>query len=258
MADETPEAMSAEFGTLAEWTARVAHDLGADYYLPAACRGSGNPAALNWLLDELAIARGETLLDVGAGLGGPSAYASSRSGVAPTLVEPELAAARSAAGLFPMPVLSADATALPFAANRFPAAWSLGVLCTAPNEQVQLAMLRELHRVVRPSGRIGLLVFVALAAKLDDPPEGNTFPTPTRLAALLDRAQLIRGPSARVTDLPQPDTDWTSRTSAVEDELQRRYGRSTQWRTADEQTGRLSRLLADRQLEARLLTATLG
>src|ERR1700735_3340006 len=43
-------AMTAEFDTVAEWTAEVAAGLGPGYYLPAACRGSGHPAALDWLL----------------------------------------------------------------------------------------------------------------------------------------------------------------------------------------------------------------
>jgi SAM-dependent methyltransferase len=256
MADDAQEAMSAEFGTLAEWTARVAHDLGADYFIPAACRGSGNPAALNWLLDGLAIVPGEALLDVGAGLGGPSAYANRRAGVAPTLVEPELPAARSAAGLFPAPVISADATALPFASGQFPVAWSLGVLCTAADEQAQLVMLRELRRVVHAFGRIGLLVLVAMREDIHDPPEGNTFPTPGRLAALLADAQLTPHRRASVADLPEPGAEWTSRTSTVEDELRRRYHRSAQWQTAQEQSDRITRLLAKGQLETWLLTAT--
>jgi hypothetical protein len=37
-------AMEAEFNTVADWTARVAADLGPEYYIPAACRGSGQPA----------------------------------------------------------------------------------------------------------------------------------------------------------------------------------------------------------------------
>ena len=34
------DAMAAEFGTVAEWTAEAAVELGQDYYIPAACRGS--------------------------------------------------------------------------------------------------------------------------------------------------------------------------------------------------------------------------
>ena len=53
MTNDVADPMAAEFGTVAEWTAQVAADLGPEYYMPAACRGSGQPAALDWLLDGL-------------------------------------------------------------------------------------------------------------------------------------------------------------------------------------------------------------
>jgi hypothetical protein len=67
--------MEAEFDTVAEWTARVAADLGPEYYIAAACRGSGQPAILDWLLERLGPRPGQLMIDVGAGLGGPAAYA---------------------------------------------------------------------------------------------------------------------------------------------------------------------------------------
>ncbi len=90
------EAMHAEFDTIADWTAAAARSLGSDYYLPAACRGSGSPASLDWLLDHLHAGQGTTVLDCGAGVGGPSAYAAIRRGVRPLLVEPEARACRAA------------------------------------------------------------------------------------------------------------------------------------------------------------------
>ncbi|MBA8775270.1 hypothetical protein GWI38_11710, partial [Staphylococcus schleiferi subsp. coagulans] len=52
---EITDAMEAEFGTVAEWTAEVAADLGREYFVPAACRGSGSPTTLRWLIEQLAI-----------------------------------------------------------------------------------------------------------------------------------------------------------------------------------------------------------
>ena len=41
--------------------------------IAAACRGSGNPAALSWLAEGLRLDGSTTVIDLGAGLGGPSA-----------------------------------------------------------------------------------------------------------------------------------------------------------------------------------------
>src|SRR5690349_904538 len=117
------EAMGAEFDTVAEWTARVAADLGPEYYVPAGCRGSGSPAALDWLIDELALQPQETLLDCGAGVGGPAAYAEQAVGVAPLLVEPEAGGCRAAKALFGFPVIQAVGSALPLEDAACDAAW---------------------------------------------------------------------------------------------------------------------------------------
>ena len=113
MARNVGDPMAAEFGTVAEWTAQVAADLGPEYFIPAACRGSGQPAALDWLLAGLRPRPGDLMVDAGAGAGGPAAYATGRTGVRPVLVEPEHGACRAAATLFHAPVVEADATALP-------------------------------------------------------------------------------------------------------------------------------------------------
>ena len=138
MTGDAGDAMAAEFGTVAEWTAQVAADLGPEYYIPAACRGSGHPSALDWLLTGLAPRPGAVLLDAGAGVGGPAAYARERAGVQPVLAEPERGACRAAATLFPAaPVVQADATALPCGDASADLAWCLGVLCTASGPDAQ-------------------------------------------------------------------------------------------------------------------------
>ena len=78
-------AMEAEFDTVARWTAEAVGLLGPEYALPAACRGSGSPAALAWLCAALDLQPGTTLLDVGAGVGGPAAFAAERHGALPAL-----------------------------------------------------------------------------------------------------------------------------------------------------------------------------
>ncbi len=253
MSSEVDDPMGAEFGTVAGWTAEVASRLGPDYAIPAACRGSGQPAALDWLLAGLDPAPGALLADVGAGLGGPAAYAAAKTGIRPLLLDSEHAACRAAAGLFGVPVIEADATALPAPDGRAGAAWSLGVLCTLPSRDAQLAMLRELRRIVRPGGPIGLLAYVAARLPLDDPPEGNRFPASADLDSLVRGAGLEVLRMADAHRMSAPPAGWRNRTEAVERELHRRFGRTPQLRTADEQRERIGKLLQSGQLACQVL-----
>ena len=251
--------MEAEFNTVAEWTARVAADLGPEYYIPAACRGSGQPAALDWLLERLGPRPGEGMIDVGAGSGGPAAYAARRTGVQPVLAEPEPGACRAAARLFDAPVVQADATALPFGDATADLAWCLGVLCTAPGGgAAQRAMLGQLRRVVRPGGRIGLLVYLATVAELTDPPQGNHFPSSAELHGMLSDAGLEAVEVASAPDVAQPPPDWAGRVVTVERELHRRYGHTPQLKAADEQSSLFGRLLSSGQVTSQVIVLRLA
>jgi SAM-dependent methyltransferase len=253
MTIDMDEAMEDEFDTVAEWTAQVAADLGPDYFIPAGCRGSGQPAALDWLLAGLRPRAGELLIDVGAGVGGPAAYAASHTGVRPVLVEPEPGACRAAARLFDGFVVQAEARALPFPDAAANVVWSLGVLCTLDGPQSQLAMLREMRRVTRPGGRIGLLVYVATTPKLDDPPEGDHFPACGQLRTQVSGADLRVLDQAEASDLPAASPEWRDRTAAVERELRRRYGDTPQLAEANEQSGRIGHLLRSSELACELM-----
>jgi SAM-dependent methyltransferase len=245
--------MEAEFDTVADWTARVAADLGPEYYIPAACRGSGQPAILDWLLEHLEPRPGELMIDVGAGMGGPAAYAARRTGVQPLLAEPEPGACRAAARLFGAPVVQTDATALPFGPATADLAWCLGVLCTAPGSAAQRAMLGQLRRVIRPGGRIGLLVYLAATVELDDPPQGNHFPSSGQLHDFIGLAGLEAVEVAGFHDVVQPPPDWVGRVEAVERELHRRYGQTPELTTADQQSSLFGRLLSSGQLIAQVI-----
>lgn len=247
------EAMDAEFDTVAEWTARVAVDLGEDYYLPAACRGSGSPPGLDWLIAQMGLGRGEALLDCGAGVGGPAAYAVQSVSVEPVLVEPEAGACRAARRLFGVPVAQAVGSALPVADESFDAAWALGVLCTTPD---QLAVLAEMRRVVRTSGRIALLVFIARDEDAARRLETNHFPTRTTLTDLIDAAGLRVEAWRSTTDLPAIPQGWNDRADVVTAELGARYAHTRAWQLAERQSAAMSDLLGQQAVTGEMLVLT--
>ena len=246
------DAMSAEFDTVAEWTAEVAVELGPDHHVPAGCRGSGSPAALDWLIERLDLASGETLVDCGAGVGGPAAYAAQRSEVRPLLVDPEAGACRAARTLFAHPVVRADAAALPVADGSVDAAWALGVLCTT---EAQLELLRELLRVTRTPGRIGLLVLVA-AEPLgeEEVPEGNHFPTMDTFRRLVDEAGLRVDEACGTDQLGSVPGEWSRRVDAVTAELAARHGDDRAWQQAERQSDLIGELIADGRISAELFS----
>lgn len=254
MAGSTPatdvdDPMAAEFDTLAEWTADAAVALGQDYRIPAGCRGSGSPAALDWLLERLQLTPGALLADVGAGVGGPAAYAAQRTSARPVLLEPAAGACRAAGRLYGLPVVRADAVALPLPDDSVDAAWCLGVLCTTDNH---LAVLRELRRIVRPDGRCGLLVFVADPAELPEQPDGNNFPHhPDLVRAIVDAGFHLAAQVAEA-DLDAEPTDWSDRMQAVRTELERRHAADEAWQVAEEQSSTMGRLLAAGDVQGQL------
>jgi SAM-dependent methyltransferase len=226
------EAIIEEFDTMATWTADAVTELGEEYALPAACRGSGSPAALDWLCGQLDLGAGTRLLDSGAGVGGPAEYAASRLGVLPTLVEPMEGACRAARRLFGHPVVAADGAALPFANGVFDAGWSLGVLCTVEDKERHLT---EMVRAVRPGGALGLLVFVRLVDELPQEPEANEFPTMAELDAAVQRVGLAPLERARIADFPASPPAWADAADEVTKWIGREHGDEEGWRTAQAQ-----------------------
>jgi len=243
------EAMEAEFDTVAEWTAQAAVDLGPDYYVPAGCRGSGSPAALDWLADHMRLSPGAVLLDCGAGVGGPAAYAAQSRSVQPVLVEPEAGACRAAKRLFGQPVVQAPGDVLPLADESVDHAWSLGVLCTTPK---QLSLLTELRRTVRPDGRVGLLVFVAHRELPEDVLPDNHFPTPEALEELVNDAGFAVEHRLSTADLPAIPPEWDERVEAVTEALAERHGHTRVWQLAEDQSSTIGRLLGDGTLTGEL------
>jgi SAM-dependent methyltransferase len=246
------EAMEAEFDTVAGWTEEAVRALGPEYAIPAGCRGSGSLGALRWLADRLELGTGTRMLDDGAGVGGPAAWLAEERGVRPVCAEPMVAAVRASRRLFALPSVVTVAQSLPFADGSFDAAWCLGVLCTTSDKPGALA---ELHRVLRPGGRLGLLVFVADAPLPPPLPEGNEFPSEAELRELLRGAGFSLSETAEA-DLSDSPPRWSDRADAVDAEVARRHGEEQAFQQARENSSRVGRLLSDGGLRAWLGVVT--
>jgi SAM-dependent methyltransferase len=147
--------------------------------------------------------------------------------------------------------VAAVAQALPFADGSFDAAWCLGVLCTTTEKAAALA---ELRRVLPTGGRLGLLVFVADGPLTLPAPDGNAFPSEAETRALLEAAGFDVVDTAGA-DLGDSPPEWQERADAVDAEIARRHGRDPAWQAAEEQSGRVGRLLGAGQLRPWLAVA---
>ncbi|GAA1587349.1 class I SAM-dependent methyltransferase [Kribbella sancticallisti] len=243
-------AMVAEFDDVAGWTADAVEHLGNRYAIPAACRGSASPAALAWLAEACELSTGTTLLDVGAGVGGPAAWAAERFGVRPLLLEPMQTACRAAARLFGFTVIAADGTRIPLRTGSIDTAWCLGVLCTVDDKA---ALLREIHRVLKPGGSLGLLVVVARGRTRLPGPEGNHFPTQHELATLLDRTGFsLLEQTTRPDDAP---LSWSRRAEQVRAAVAARHHSTHAYKLAAHQSDQLTLLFRTRQVSMQLIHA---
>ena len=133
---------------------------------------------VDWLIDELDVTAEESLLDCGAGVGGPAAYGRAGGG--------RDAAARRTRGRGlprgPNPVR------LPLGAGgRIRAGRWLMPPSTPPGRRAcarpptSSSCSRNCAERVRSLGRIALLAFVARQSVSDEQPEGNHFPSVDRL-----------------------------------------------------------------------------
>ncbi|SOC47619.1 Methyltransferase domain-containing protein [Blastococcus aggregatus] len=252
MSELASEAMEAEFDTVAGWTEEAVRALGPDHAVPAGCRGSGSEGALRWLADRLELRPGSRVLDAGAGVGGPAAWLAAERGIRPVCAEPMVAAVRASRRLFGLRSVVAMGQQLPLADASFDAAVCLGVLDTTPDKAGALA---ELRRVLTHGARLGLLVFVADGPLPSAAPEGNEFPSEAETRDLLAAAGFEVAGSAEA-DLSDSPPEWTRAADAVDAEVARRHGEDPAFRQAEENSGRVGRLLSDGALRPWLAVAT--
>lgn len=253
MSAANSEAHGSEFGLVAGWTATELTGRDEMSTLAGACRGSASPGALAWLAESLQLGPDITMLDVGAGLAGPSAWASRRYGVRPITIEPMVEACRGGHRLFGLPAAAASADALPVRSATFGVAWVLGVLDTVED---QVAVLREVRRALADDGRLGVLAYVATGPVDDDrAPDGNTFATAAELDDHLDAAGFVVVDQADEDTLPAVPLDWQLRQDRLDRELAARHGNDPRWTEAKRQEGAFGRLLDDGSVAPLLLHA---
>ncbi|EWT00260.1 SAM-dependent methyltransferase [Intrasporangium oryzae NRRL B-24470] len=245
------EPMEDEFGTMARWTGEAIAALGPDHAVPAACRGSGTPAVLDWLLGRLDPTPATRVLDLGAGLGGPAAYAQERLGVRAVCFDPMRAASGIASSVFRLPAVVGDAARLPFADASFDAAWSLGTLCTTEQKAQWLA---ELRRVLRDDALLGLLVVVGTPDGFTTP-WGNAFPSDDELAELLAGAGFAITEREWSAQLPDADERWQALERGVDDAIAKEHGVDPRYSGVKEQESRMGELLEAGRIRGELLVA---
>jgi SAM-dependent methyltransferase len=248
------EEQDAEFGTVATWTADAVAELGDEYAIVAGCRGSGDPALLDWLAKSCGLSPSTHMVDVGAGVGGASAWAAEEYGVRPVLVEPMEDACRAERRIFGRTAVCGSGDKLPFDDQAFDVAWCVGVLCTVHDK---VALLREIRRVLRPGGSLGMLVLVAEPGLHSELPRGNEFPDLDELRDLLAHNDFDVRRLTEAAGGAEP-AEWSRQARRVDELLAKTHGDDPRWQEAEEQSGMLAHLLKTRQLTRRLVHAVRG
>jgi SAM-dependent methyltransferase len=162
-----------------------------------ACRGSGDPAALAWIAEGLRLEEGARVVDIGGGLGGPSAWLVDRYRVLAFPTDPVREGLVGAHRVFGLPPAAADGAALPFRDGSFDAALVLAVLSVVDDP---VAVLREACRL---APACGILAYVAAgpdAVRCG----GSRFPSRDEVGRWIEEAglELVAGPAE--VDLPAP------------------------------------------------------
>lgn len=215
--------------------------------------GVAYPLALRPVADALELRAGDRVLDIGSGLGGAAAWLAGRTRATVVALEPERAAAAGAAAAFAdLAVVRGGSDQLPFAPSSFDAVTLFGVVSLVAD----LAPLgREIRRVIRPGGRIGVSDLVHAEAdevRTDGLP--NTFRSLRRLVALLE------GAGCRITELAagaaDVDAGWGEISARVDDEIRRRHGREAGFAPWAEDRRRLRDAIEAGELHVASIVAT--
>ena len=209
--------------------------------MAAASDGAGYPAVLQRLARHLPGA-GRTVVDLGAGLGGASSWLAGVTGARVVAVEPAAGSVAGAAMLWPgLPVLQARVERVPIRSERGDAASLLGVLSLVEDLR---PLVEELHRLLRPAGRVAIADLV-----LTDGQNGTAAAGPNTFRSLARLAGDLAAGGFRVLDAGKDETEsderWSAAATRVDDEVVQAHAGAAalcSWRADQE---RLRGLLAD-------------
>ena len=177
--------------------------------IAAACRGSGNPAALSWLAEALRLDEFTTVIDLGAGLGGPTAWLHKHFGC--QCINLEVSAGAATADIFGTPTIYGCAEHAPIRTDSVDVALLLGVLSVVAHIDL---VLSEAFRIAR---RLGVLDYCSTTGATIQA-GGSTFVPASRLrnkvrAAGWDIVQMVE------VTVPPPIT-WSDAAELIDVELE--------------------------------------
>ena len=196
-----------EFDVQAAAIAEQLPGLDIDARIAAACRGSGNPAALAWLAENLRISEASRVIDLGAGLGGPAAWLQRRYRCEVFAMEPAFGAVAAAGSIFGLIAICGSADGAPFPTDAFTDALLLGVLSVVDDRR---AVLSEAQRI---AASVGVLDYCSTSDR-SVRTGGSEFPSVDQLVGDVRASGWNVAEHANLT-VPAPQT-WTDAAEAID------------------------------------------
>jgi precorrin-6B methylase 2 len=214
------DAMEELFDAPSRWRAQAAMALGLrdEELLGAVSPGAGCPAVIASVLASLTPPDGrlDTVVDIGAGVGGISEWLRRRTKASVVAIEPAAGAREAALTLFPaLSVRPGSATATGLVDATADAVVMCGVLSLIADEG---AVLAEAERIVRLDGTLAVAdLFSARPASITSGP--NVFRSFERVAAAL----AVRGWAIEELGCgtPAPDPEWAAGAERVDEWIHR-------------------------------------